>query len=147
MIPLLVVLTPFLLIILFVAVKMKHYLDEYIPRRVIVRHEGDGTVLFVETKKKNIRITVKDFRRAQPNEVLEVRVNGLAFGRYRLGEYRGAYGYVESYAISNSGLLIEDADGKRYYLAFDNIHEAVDAMMDDNKKEKVIEVRRFHHSK
>lgn len=142
MIPLLVVLTPLLLIVSFVALKIKSYLDEYVPRRVLVRHENGRAVLSVETKRKILKITVKDFRRANSHEVLEVRLNGLAFGRYRLGEYRGAYGYVESYAISDSGLLIDDVGGKRYYLAFDNINEAVDAMLDGITEERVIEVRK-----
>lgn len=53
-----------------------------------------------------------------------------------------ANGEVVSYAISDSGLLIDDIDGKRYYLAFDNIHEVIDAILDNSIKEKVIEVRK-----
>ncbi|NJE43424.1 hypothetical protein [Thermococcus sp. GR6] len=134
-------LAPFLLIVSFVAIKIKLYLDEYVPRRVVVRHDGGRKIISVETKKKNIQIPVKEFWRTNCRETLEVRLNGLAFGRYRLGLYKGAYGYVDSYAVSDSGLLIEDTNGKRYYLAFDNIDEVVDAIMDDSIREKAITVR------
>ncbi|NJE85111.1 hypothetical protein E3E23_04615 [Thermococcus sp. CX2] len=141
LVPLLVVLTPILLTVSFVAVMIKRYLDEYVPRKVVVRHENGKVALVIETKRGSTRIRVRDFSVRDCREVLEVRTNGLGFGRYRLGRYTGRYGEVISYAISDSGMLIEDTNGKRYYLAFDNIDEVVDAIMDDSIREKAIKVR------
>ncbi|HIP75262.1 MAG TPA: hypothetical protein EYH13_03830 [Thermococcus paralvinellae] len=140
--PFLIVLTPILGTVTFVAIMIKRYLDNYIPLKVIVRHKGDKTELIIQTKRKTTHINVGNFRIKEYREVLGWRINGLEFGRYRLGEYKGKYGEVVSYAISDSGLLIDDIDGKIYYLAFNNIHEVVDAILDKNIKEKVIEVRK-----
>jgi len=140
--PLLIVLTPILGTVTFVAIMIKRYLDNYIPLKVIVRHKGDKTELIIQTKRKTTHINVGNFRIKEYREVLGWRINGLGFGRYRLGEYTGKYGEVVSYAISDSGLLIDDIDGKRYYLAFDNIHEVVDAILDKSIKERVIKVRK-----
>ena len=127
--------SPLLLSLLFslgivglVLVIIKYYFDAHTPQAVIIKHENNQTILAIKTKRKNISIKLKDFQ--------------IKDYRYRLGRYKGKYGKVFSYAISDSGLLIDDIDGKRYYLAFDNIHEVIDAILDNSIKEKVIEVRK-----
>ncbi len=125
-----------------VLVIIKYYFDAHIPQAVIIKHENSQAILTIITKRKNISIKLKDFQIKDYRDVLVWRLWGLEFGRYRLGRYKGKYGKVFSYAISDSGLLIDDIDGKRYYLAFDNIHEVIDAILDDSIKEKVIEVKK-----
>ncbi|NJE06578.1 hypothetical protein E3E36_10610 [Thermococcus sp. M36] len=143
--PTVIVLTPILLTVLFVSAMIKRYLDEYVPVRVIMRHEGGKARLIIETKKKREDIIVRSFEPKDHREVLRWRINGLGFGRYRLGEYKGDYGSVLSYAVSDTGLLITDASGKRYYLAIDNVGEVAHALEDPAKKEAVIEVRKERH--
>lgn len=121
---------------------IKYYFDAHVPQAVIIKHENNQATLIIKTKRKNVSIKIKDFQIKDYRDVLVWRIGGLEFGRYRLGRYKGKYGKVFSYAISDSGLLIDDIDGKRYYLAFDNIHEVIDAILDDSIKEKVIEVRK-----
>ncbi|WP_169791796.1 hypothetical protein [Thermococcus celericrescens] len=136
-------LTPILGTVTFVAIMIKRYLDDYIPLKVIVKHKGDKTELIIQTKRKTTHINIENFRIKEYREVLRWRTNGLEFGRYRLGKYTGKYGEVVSYAISDSGLLIDDVSGERYYLAFDSIHEVMDTILDCSIKEKIIEVRKL----
>lgn len=87
--PLLIVLTPILGTVTFVAIMIKRYLDNYIPLKVIVRHKGDKTELIIQTKRKTTHINIGNFKIKEYQEVLRWRTNGLGFGRYRLGEYTG----------------------------------------------------------
>ncbi|WP_156961724.1 hypothetical protein [Thermococcus guaymasensis] len=121
---------------------IKRWLDSYVPLKVIVRHRKGRTELIIQTKRKTEYINVFEFIPAECWEVLRRRIRGLEFGRYKLGRYKGAHGEVYSYAISCSGILIKDSNGTKYYLAFNNIQEVIDALLDDNIQEKVIEVRR-----
>ncbi|ALV61836.1 hypothetical protein OCC_09431 [Thermococcus litoralis DSM 5473] len=118
------------------------FFDAYVPHAVIIRHENNQVILVIKTKRRTVPIRVRDFQVKDYRDVLVWRLGGLEFGRYRIGKYKGKYGEVVSYASSDSGLLIEATDGKRYYLAFDNIHEVIDAILDESIKEKVIEVRK-----
>ena len=134
------VLLPFSLVILFVALKIKRQLDEYVPKTLIVRKDGECRKISIETGKKRLEIKVKDFRQASSKDVLELRINGLSFGKYRLGLYKGPYGYVESYATSDSGIFIEDETGKKYFVAFKNSEELLNALNDKAAGERVIRV-------
>ncbi|QDA31991.1 hypothetical protein FH039_10765 [Thermococcus indicus] len=126
--PIFPVLLPFLFITLFVVLRIKREFDEYVPMRIAVRMGVKNRKVLIETRKKRFEIAVKDFREASSKEVLEVRINGLSFGKYRLGLYKGPYGYVESYATSDSGILIDGEEGKRYFLAFKNVGELVEML-------------------
>ncbi|ASJ06896.1 hypothetical protein A3L08_05935 [Thermococcus pacificus] len=125
--PLVVVLTPIVVIALVVAVKIKGYMDAYVPWSIVVAK--NGTVrLIIKTKAGEREILVRDFDVKESSEVLEVRINGLGFGRYQLGEYKGPFGYVKSYAVSRKGLLVTDVRGKRYYLAFEKVDDVLKAL-------------------
>ncbi|NJE00907.1 hypothetical protein [Thermococcus sp. JdF3] len=142
LVSLLIVLTPILGIVAFVTVMIKRYLDEYVPLRVTVRHKQGRTELIIQTKRKTERIDVASFVPKAHREVLNQRIDGLGFRGYRLGYYTGGYGEVVSYAISDSGILIKDMGGKRFYLAINNIQEVMDALLDGTVTERVIEVRK-----
>ena len=142
LVPLLIVLTPILGTVTFVVIMIKHHLDEYIPLKVIVRRKEGRTELIIQTKRKTEHIDVGSFIPKEHWEVLNQRTHGLGFRQYRLGYYTGDYGEVVSYAVSDSGILIEDTSGKKYYLAFNNIQEVIDVLLDDSIQEKVIEVRK-----
>jgi len=87
--PIFIVLLPFLLIILFATIRIKREFDEYVPVRVAIRVDGESRKVVIETRKKRIETAVKDFRETPSKEVLEIRINGLSFGKYRLGLYKG----------------------------------------------------------
>ncbi|MCD6524053.1 MAG: hypothetical protein J7K48_03525 [Thermococcus sp.] len=136
--PIFIVLLPFLLIILFATIRIKREFDEYVPVRVAIRVDGESRKVVIETRKKRIETAVKDFRETPSKEVLEIRINGLSFGKYRLGLYKGPYGYIESYATSDAGILIEGKDGKKYFLAFKNVGELAEILRNKGKIERVI---------
>ncbi|NJE60396.1 hypothetical protein [Thermococcus sp. 21S7] len=139
--PIFPVLLPFLFITLFVVLRIKREFDEYVPMRVAIRVDGGSRKVVIETRKKRIETAVRDFRKASSKEVLEVRINGLSFGKYRLGLYKGPYGYVESYATSDLGILMEGGEGKNYFLAFKNVDELLKALEAKEKTEEVISVK------
>jgi len=140
LVPLLLVLLPFFLIVLPVAFEIKRELDKYVPVRVVVMVEENNRKVVIETRKRRLEVGVKDFKSASSEEVLEVRINGLSFGKYRLGLYKGPYGYVESYATSDLGILIDGADGKKYFLAFKNVGELAEILRNKGKIKRVIPV-------
>jgi len=127
-VPVFFVLLSLLLIVIFAVLKIKLQFDEYVPLKVAIMGDGEDRKVLVETKKKRLELKVRDFRRASSKDVLEVRINGLSLGKYRLGLYKGPYGYVESYATSDSGVLIEDESGRKYFVAFKNSEELLDSL-------------------
>ena len=125
--PVVVVLTPMVVIAFVVAVKIKGYMDAYVPQSVVVAKNGTLR-LIIKTKAGEREVLVREFDVKESSEVLEVRINGLGLGRYQLGEYKGPFGYVKSYAVSRDGLLVTDVGGERYYLAFENVDDVLKAL-------------------